>query len=126
MAVVVLDIEVQDAKKLPTPSDQEMVPALPAHGADPALGDGVSVRGLDRRADDLSAEPVPEVVEGSGELAVTVADQEPDGGGLLSRAVTCPLTLRNDFWHPMGISSALSPSVWLAAVGVPAGRRLPE
>jgi hypothetical protein len=83
MAVVVLDVAVEDAKKLPTPSDQEMVQALPAHGTDPALGDGVGVRRLDRGADDLGTEPVPEVIEGSGELAVTVADQEPDGGGLL-------------------------------------------
>ena len=83
MAVVVLDVEVQDANKLPTPSDQEVVQALPAQGADPALGDGVGVGSLDRRADDLGAEPVPHVVEGSGELAVTVAEQEPDGGGVL-------------------------------------------
>jgi hypothetical protein len=33
MAVVVLDIEVQDAKKLPTPSDQELIQTLPVHGA---------------------------------------------------------------------------------------------
>jgi hypothetical protein len=46
MAVVVLDIEMQDANKLPTPSDQEMVQALPAHGANPALGDGIGVRSL--------------------------------------------------------------------------------
>jgi hypothetical protein len=83
MAIVVLDVDAQDAKKLPTPSDQEVVQALLAHGANPALGDGVSVRSLDRRKDDLSAEPVPHVVEGSGELAVTVVDQEPDGGGVL-------------------------------------------
>jgi hypothetical protein len=82
IAVVVLDREVQDANKLPAPGDQEVVQALPAHGGDPALGDGVRVRGLDRRADDLSIEPVPDVVEGSGELAVTVPDQEPDGGGV--------------------------------------------
>jgi hypothetical protein len=83
MAVVVLDVEVQDAKKLPTPSDQEVVQALPAHGADPALGDGAGVRGLDRSADDLGADRVPDVIEGPGELAVTVADQEPGGSGLL-------------------------------------------
>jgi hypothetical protein len=83
MAVVVLDVDVQDAKKLPTPGDQEMVQTLLAHGADPALGDGVGVRSLDRREDDLGAEPVPDVIEGPGELAVTVADQEPEGGGLL-------------------------------------------
>jgi hypothetical protein len=85
VAVVVLDVEVQDANKLPAPCDQEMVQALLARGANPALGDGVGVgvRSLDRREDDLSAEPVPHVVEGSGELAVTVVDQEPDGGGVL-------------------------------------------
>jgi hypothetical protein len=83
MAVVVLDVVVEDAKKLPTPCDQEMVQAFPAHGADPALGDGVGVRSLNRCADDLGAEPVPEVIEGSGELAGVVADEESDGGGLL-------------------------------------------
>src|SRR6266545_289178 len=60
-----------------------MVQALLAHGADPALGDGVGVRSLDRREDDRCTDRTPEVVEGPGELAVTVADQEPDGGGLL-------------------------------------------
>jgi hypothetical protein len=48
MAVVVLDIEVQDANKLPTPCDQEMVQTLLARGANPALGHGVSVRSPDR------------------------------------------------------------------------------
>jgi hypothetical protein len=50
MAVVVLDVRAQDAKKLATPGDQEMVQALPAYRADPALGNGVGVRRLDRRA----------------------------------------------------------------------------
>jgi len=85
MAVVVLDVEVQDVKKLPPPGDQEMVQALLAHGANPALGDGVGVRRLDRRQDDLGAEPVPDIVESPGELAVSVADQEPDDSGLLSK-----------------------------------------
>jgi hypothetical protein len=44
MAVVVLDVHVQDAKKLPTPGDQEMVQALLAQGADPSFGDGVGPR----------------------------------------------------------------------------------
>jgi hypothetical protein len=57
--------------------------ALLAHGANPALGDGVSVRGLDRCQDDLGTHRTPDVVEGPGELAVTVADQESDGSGLL-------------------------------------------
>ena len=83
MAVVVLDVEVQDATKLPPPGDQEVVQALLADGANPALGDGVGVGGLDRRADDLGAELVPDVVEGSGELAVAVVDQESDDSGIV-------------------------------------------
>jgi hypothetical protein len=83
MAVVVLDIEVQDVKKLPPPGDQEVVQALLAYGANPALGDGVGVGGLDRRQDDLGADRAPDVVEGSGELAVAVVDQEPDCRGIV-------------------------------------------
>ena len=83
MAVVVLDVEVQDATKLPTPCDQEMVQALLAHGTNPALGDGVGVRCLDRREDDLCTHRTPNVVEGPGELTVSVADQESDDNGRL-------------------------------------------
>jgi len=82
MAVVVLDVAVEDAEEVPAPGDQEMVQALPAHGANPALGDGVGVRSLDRRANDLRTDRAPEVIEGPGALAVTVAEQEPDDGGL--------------------------------------------
>jgi hypothetical protein len=35
-AVTVPDVAVEDAKQLPTAGDQEMVQALPAHGANPA------------------------------------------------------------------------------------------
>src|SRR5215207_11439192 len=83
MAVVVLDVEVQDVTKLPPPGDQEVVQALPAYGANPALGDGIGVRRLNRCADDLGADRAPDVVEGSGELAVSVVDQEPDGRGIV-------------------------------------------
>src|SRR5829696_810701 len=75
MAVVVPEVAVEYAKEVAAAGEQEMVQALLAYGADPALGDGVGVRGLDRCADDLGAEPVPDVIEGSGELAVAVADQ---------------------------------------------------
>jgi hypothetical protein len=85
MAVVVLDVAVQDATKLPTPGDQELVQALPAHGADPALGVGVGVGGLDRCQDALGTHRTPDVVEGPGELAVAVTDREPDDRGRLIR-----------------------------------------
>lgn len=62
------------------PSDQEMIQhsrrTVPAQ-----LGDGDGVGGLDRCADDLGADRVPAVVNGSGDLAV--ADQELERGGLL-------------------------------------------
>jgi hypothetical protein len=90
MAVVVLDVAVEDAKEVPAAGDQEMVQAFPAHSADPALGDGVGVRRLDRCAEDLGADRAPEVIEGSGELAVAVAEQESEAGLLIKRAKEIP------------------------------------
>src|SRR5512133_2975188 len=90
MAVVVPDVEVQDAKKVLTPSDQEMIQALPAHSTDPALGDGVGVRGLDRYTDDLRTDRAPDVIEGPGELAVAVADQESEAALLIKCAKEIP------------------------------------
>jgi len=72
MAVVVLDVEVQDVTKLPPPGDQEVVQALLAYGANPALGDGVGVRRLNRCADDLGADRAPDVVEDPGELKLVI------------------------------------------------------
>jgi hypothetical protein len=60
MAVVVLEVEAQDAKKLPTPNDQEMIQALPAHSIDPALDNDVGVRGLDRYPNDLRTDRAPD------------------------------------------------------------------
>jgi hypothetical protein len=76
MAVVVLDIVMEAAKPLPSAGDQEMVQALPAHGANPALGDGVDVGRLDGCGDDLGTGRAPDGIEGPGELAVAVAEQE--------------------------------------------------
>jgi hypothetical protein len=83
MVVVVPDVAVEDTKEVAAAGEQEMIQAFPAHGADPALGDGVGVRRLDRRTDDLRSDRAPEVIEGPGELAVAVAEQEPDDSGLL-------------------------------------------
>jgi hypothetical protein len=83
MAVVVPEVAVEDEKEVTAAGDQEMVQAFSAHGTDPALGDGVGVRSLDRCTDDLRTDRAPDVIEGSGELAVAVADQESDDSGLL-------------------------------------------
>jgi len=72
-------VDAKDAKQVPAAADQEMVQALPAHSANPALGDGIGVGRLDRCADDLGADRAPDVVEDAGEFAVAVADQESDG-----------------------------------------------
>jgi hypothetical protein len=90
MAVVVPDVAVEDAKEVQAAGDQEMVQAFPAHGANPPLGDGVGVRGLDRRANDDGTDRAPEVIEGPGELAVAVAEQEPEAGLLIKRAKEIP------------------------------------
>jgi hypothetical protein len=90
MAVVVLDVAVEDGKEVAAAGDQEMIQAFLAQGTDPALGDGVGVRRLDRCADDLGADRAPDVIEGPGELAVAAAEQEPEGGLLIKRAKEIP------------------------------------
>jgi hypothetical protein len=90
MAVVVPHVAVEDAKEVAAAGDQEMVQAFPAQGTDPALGNGVGVRGLDRRTDDLRTNRAPDVIEGPDELAVAVADQEPEAGLLIKRAKEIP------------------------------------
>ena len=54
-AGVMLDLGPQDTDKLLTADDQQLVQALPADRADPALGDGSGVGRRHRCADDLSA-----------------------------------------------------------------------
>jgi hypothetical protein len=78
VAVVVLDVCVEDACEMMRTDDEEMVEAFPADGAHPSLGEGVRVRRSHRGADDLGADRAPHVVEGPGELGVTVADQVRD------------------------------------------------
>jgi hypothetical protein len=78
-----LDIGPQDTDKLLAADDQQLVQALPADRADPALGDGIGVGRLHRCADDLGPGRAPQVVERPGELGVSVADQELEGGGFV-------------------------------------------
>jgi hypothetical protein len=48
MAVVMIDVGVQDALELATAGDEDPVQALAAHGADEALGERVGLWSLDR------------------------------------------------------------------------------
>jgi hypothetical protein len=51
--VVVLDVDAENANKLPGADEQQLVQALPADRPDPTFGDSVSVRRPNRCADDL-------------------------------------------------------------------------
>lgn len=72
VGVVVIDVDVQDALKLPAAADQEPVEAVAADGADPTFGERVCLRRAKRGADYLNALALEDVVEGTAELAVTV------------------------------------------------------
>jgi hypothetical protein len=58
--------------------DQQVVEAFAAQRADEALRDRVRARCPHRGADDADVDAGEDGVEGSGELAVPVADQEPE------------------------------------------------
>src|SRR2546430_17378994 len=74
--VVVVDVDVQDARELPAAGDEEPVEAVAADGADPAFGERVGLRRPKWGADDLDALASEDLVERAAELAVAVVDQE--------------------------------------------------
>jgi hypothetical protein len=76
MAVVVIDVGVQDVLELATAGDQNPVEALAPHGADEALGKRVRLRSVDRCSEDLDPLAAEDLVEGAGELRVAIVDQE--------------------------------------------------
>jgi hypothetical protein len=63
--------------KVTSTPDQHPVQALRPDGSYPPLVDRVGVRRLDRRRDGLDAVEGEDVVEGTGELAVAVTNEEP-------------------------------------------------
>ena len=58
--------------------DEGAVAQFAAHGPDPSFCVGVRDRRVRRGADDNGAVAAEHVIEGAGELAGAVADQEPD------------------------------------------------
>jgi hypothetical protein len=64
--------------------DQEVVETFAAQGADPAFRDRVRPRCLYRGADDADVGADEHGVEGGGELAISVADQEPEPLGAVA------------------------------------------
>ena len=57
--------------------NQKLAEALFPRGAHPPFGKGVGIRRLERRVDDANALGLEDGVQGSGELAVIVVNQEP-------------------------------------------------
>jgi hypothetical protein len=73
----VVAVDAEHVFEVAATDDQEVVEAVGANGAHPALGVGVRVRSLYRRADHADAFAAEDLVEGVGELRVAIMDQEP-------------------------------------------------
>src|SRR6266487_2747102 len=71
-----VDVDAQHALEMAAIQDQQPVETLGADGADEPLGVGVCLWCSDRRVDHLDALAPEDLVEGGGELAVVVVDQE--------------------------------------------------
>ena len=77
VSVVVLDELTEYHGEVTGSDDQQVIEAFPAQGADEAFGDRVRPGCPDRGADDPDVGVGEHGVEGGGERAVSVADQEP-------------------------------------------------
>jgi hypothetical protein len=77
LAVVMRHV-LEDPVEMAAAEHEQAIQGLLADGADLALGEGVRSRRTDRGPDDLHARGPEDLVEGTGELRVPVADQEPD------------------------------------------------
>ena len=73
-----LDVLAQHDVEVSGSGDQEVVEAFPAQGADEAFRDRIRPRCSYRGADDADIGASEDGVERGGELAVPVADQEPE------------------------------------------------
>ena len=78
VAVVVLDVLMDDGSELSTPEDEHPIVTFTADGPDEALGEGIGTRSSDRRTDDPNALGAEDLVEAGCELASSIPDQELD------------------------------------------------
>src|SRR5712691_10723287 len=75
--VVMAAVDAEHVLEVGAREDDDPVEAVGANGADPTLGEGVRVRGMYWRADDLDALGAEDLVEGVAELRVAIMDKEP-------------------------------------------------
>jgi hypothetical protein len=76
VTVVVGDVGSQDGFEMASPEDEDPVEAFASDGADPAFGVGVGLGGADGGPDRGDVFGAKDVVEGTGEVGVSVSDQE--------------------------------------------------
>jgi hypothetical protein len=76
--VVVAAVDVEHLLEVAATENEDLVEAVGADCAHPTLGEGVRVRGLNWRADDLDAIGAEDLIEGVAELRVAIMDEEPD------------------------------------------------
>ena len=84
MPVVMIDVLPQHCSEVAGSDDQEVVEAFAAQGADEAFCDRVRPGCPDRGVDDADVGAGEHGVERCGELAVPVADQEPEPVGAVA------------------------------------------
>ena len=77
--VVVAAVDAEHVFEVAASEDGDAVEAVGANGAYPTLGEGVCVRRLDWRADQLDALRLEDLVEGVAELRVAIVDEGPEG-----------------------------------------------
>ena len=75
---VMREVRSEHSLEVPTTVDQDVVEALPAHGPHKALREGIRPGGPDRGSDDPDALGPKHRIEGSCELGVPVAHEEPN------------------------------------------------
>ena len=76
--VVVAAVDAEHVLEMTAADDEDPVEAVGAHCAHPTLGEGVRVRGLNWRADDLDALGAEDLIEGVAELRVAIVDEESE------------------------------------------------
>ena len=87
-AVVVGGVPGKDVAQVSFAEDQDAVGELGSNGQDEAFGEAVRSRTSRRDLHGVNPGPAQDGVERGGELTGSVADQEPNGGGMVVRSIS--------------------------------------
>jgi hypothetical protein len=108
--VVVLDVGGEHALQVTPAEDEDVVEALPTNGAYPALRERVRLRRADGRLHDGQSFCSEDLVEASGELGVSISDEdvlvlEASGDREVPRLLSDPRPSRADWSNPEGVAN---------------------